>query len=185
MTYLYHRVPPDMIGTTLYPLNQMKDMPEFSQAYESHKSKYDSNPRGSSRIWLMDQKIHPLKCLWNDVLFFSPVHPEDIAHAIKESGCNHHESEWFVIHPYDLPREQTTMAFFAFGQSVRMKENYLPFNPLLLPAHSTIPDETISYYQDISKNPDPSKRNPLYFVGITHILYKGTLETEGLERIVA
>ena len=71
MAFIYHKVPADMSGNILYPLNVMEKInPEI---YEKAVKKYEG------REYLMREVIPWLNCLWNDVLHFSIVHPTKIA----------------------------------------------------------------------------------------------------------
>ena len=68
MNYLYHRVPDNFQGTTLYPLNDLKDI--LPDIYTRHISKYEG------RAHIVERHI-PIfdDCLWNDVVFLSAVEP--------------------------------------------------------------------------------------------------------------
>ncbi|MBK8551651.1 MAG: hypothetical protein IPL53_11555 [Ignavibacteria bacterium] len=80
MNYLYHRVPKNLRGNVLYPLNTLKEI--HPDLYEQQASKY------AGREHITCQIIPILNCLWNDVLHFSAVNPEEIsAYRIrKKSG---------------------------------------------------------------------------------------------------
>ncbi len=76
--YLYHWVPDDMIGDTLYPLNILKHT--HPDLYTKKVSKYIGREK------VMDQIIPILDCLWNDVLHFTAVHPKDVKDALIKAG---------------------------------------------------------------------------------------------------
>src|SRR5262245_12566503 len=64
--FVYHRLP-KMHGKTLFPLNRMPD--ELADLRSAATKKY------SWRVEVMSGKLPLLNCLWNDVLHFSPLHP--------------------------------------------------------------------------------------------------------------
>ncbi len=70
MEYLYHRVPPHMEGTILYPLNQLKDI--HPKLYAQEVKKYEGRER------LLLAEVQPLHCLWNDVLHMTAVSPDEV-----------------------------------------------------------------------------------------------------------
>jgi hypothetical protein len=77
--YVYHRVPPDLRGTVLYPLNRLADV--HPDLYEELQQNY------ATRRDIAALRIPPLgNCLWNDVLHFSPVHPARIQAALADAG---------------------------------------------------------------------------------------------------
>ena len=75
MTFLYHRVPANMQGDFLSPLNQLKDI--YPEAYAEAVKKYEG------REFLMNVGIPTLDCLWNDFLFLTAVHPFDLHCGIR------------------------------------------------------------------------------------------------------
>ena len=78
MHYLYHRVPENMRGTTLYPLNQLRDA--HPDVYAEAIKKYENRER------VMRQVVIPFGCAWNDVLHFSPVHPSFAKSELQKYG---------------------------------------------------------------------------------------------------
>ncbi|HLE11030.1 MAG: hypothetical protein A2504_10495 [Bdellovibrionales bacterium RIFOXYD12_FULL_39_22] len=75
--YLYHSLPPNLTGTTLYPLNMMKGI--IDDIFQDQAKKYEG------REQLMQTKIPKLGCLWNDVLHFSPISFEQMYNALYDS----------------------------------------------------------------------------------------------------
>lgn len=66
--YLYHRAPEEMKGNSIKPLNDLKkEHPELANKYFL---KYNG------REQVTKQKVPPLNCEWNDVVFLSAVDPE-------------------------------------------------------------------------------------------------------------
>ncbi len=78
--FVYHRVPANLTGDRLYPLNTLQHLhPEIAEA---HRAKYQG------REWLLETRIPPLDCLFNDALMFSPVHPARLLGEMREGGHN-------------------------------------------------------------------------------------------------
>lgn len=79
MNWLYHHVPQPIKGTTLYPLNAIKEV--YPDIYDQQLQKY----HGRGRI--LQQKIPPLdNCLWNDVLFMVALDPRELYRTRKDAG---------------------------------------------------------------------------------------------------
>jgi len=57
--HLYHRVPADLKGHILYPLNQLKSI--YPSLYDTKATTYQG------REAVMQARIPLLNCLWNDV----------------------------------------------------------------------------------------------------------------------
>jgi hypothetical protein len=79
--YLYHRVPKDMRGNTLHPLNQLKKV--SPDIYAQKVKKYEG------RLEILERKIPALDCLWNDVLHLTAVHPTVLNAAFESVGKNY------------------------------------------------------------------------------------------------
>ena len=68
--FVYHLVPKQLQGNSLYPLRQLQvAAPELAEFYAQ---KY------KGREAVQERSVPPLDCLWNDVLMFCPVHPRQI-----------------------------------------------------------------------------------------------------------
>lgn len=78
--YLYHMKPLDMRGTSLMPLSSLKI--EYPKLFEEAARKY------IGREVIMNEKVFPLNCFWNDVIHFSPIHPSVIFNALEQLGGN-------------------------------------------------------------------------------------------------
>ncbi|TOO19743.1 hypothetical protein CGH40_24485, partial [Vibrio parahaemolyticus] len=76
--YLYHRVPVNLQGNMLFPLNELKQV--HDNLYQFHVKKY------RDREGALERRVLPLDCLWNDVLHLSPIHPHKIKKALIEQG---------------------------------------------------------------------------------------------------
>lgn len=168
MSYLYHRVPANMAGTTLYPLNALRAV--SPEAYEFHVQKY------MGREKLMRERIPMLECLWNDVLFMSAVSPQDFCRAYYAAGFPKVRAmNFYRIDPRTLPEQN-----FVVINRMAMNEprGYVPYRHIDLPAYASVPPETYAYWQS-----ERAKKNdrPMLWMHIPHILYRGPIDVSGLE----
>lgn len=167
MQYLYHQVPKNQQGYILSPLNQLRTSnPEL---YEMKAAKY------KGREHIMERRIPILDCLWNDVLYFSPTPPTELKSALLEEGMEDKEWSFYQIDPTLLEPENTvTYLHKDIGRiSVPNDSEFVPFNISDLPELSQIPETTKQYWKDQYQK----GVKPLIFLGIPHILYRGTLDT--------
>lgn len=170
MQYLYHRVPKDQQGSILEPLNSLKNSnPEL---YEVKAGKYQG------REHIMERRIPILDCLWNDALHFSPVPPAELKAVLLKAGMEDKEWSFYQIDSSLFQPENTvTYLHKDIGRiSVPDDKEFVQFNTNDLPELSQIPEATKQYWKDqYTKG-----AKPLIFLGIPHILYRGTLDTTNL-----
>jgi hypothetical protein len=77
-TLLYRAAIHDVRGDAVLPLALLRD--QHPDLYAREAAKYAYRPQ------TMTYPVHPLDCCWSDVVFLSPVHPEPIFDALRESG---------------------------------------------------------------------------------------------------
>ncbi|HEV7702310.1 MAG TPA: hypothetical protein VGO63_02620 [Candidatus Paceibacterota bacterium] len=174
MNYLYHWVPKDMRGNVLYPLNTLKD--SHADLYEKEASKY------VGREHIMEQRIPVLDCLWNDVLHFSAVHPSLIKKALFDSGrTKSFDLEFFEVDPHLLNSENTIVYLYKHSNMAdKLKEdNFAKYDPDDIAQYSTMPEGTKEYYKEMFAQ----DKNPLLFHKVPHILFKGSLDVSGINKI--
>jgi hypothetical protein len=94
---VYHLVPRDMQGETLYPLNQLKML--WPEVYDRAMAKYDDDP---GRRLLPQRVIPKLGCLWNDVVQCAGLHPYWVYQTLTERGMNLNPN----LHFYQIPIER-------------------------------------------------------------------------------
>jgi|SRR3989344_5190906 len=173
MEYLYHRVPKNMSGTILYPLNMLKEInPEI---YNDHAKKYEGREK------LLTAEVPPLGCLWNDVLHFTAVSPEELRMNLVKADLHYDDMQYFKV-PVDMIVGENSTAFTyqidqGFASNFKIYEK---FDPNRMEVYKTVPPETIEYYKE---NKSKGTR-PLLFHLVPHILYKGTIDTKDLEVIM-
>jgi len=163
-------VPVDQIGTTLYPLNQLRDVqPEL---YKTKASKYDG------REYIMERQIPILHCLWNDVLHLSPVPSQELKAALLETGMPERTFSYYQIDLASLDVDDTVLYLHLTTDPVVAPNDneFVPYNIDLLPTLAHVPDWTKKYFAEQYA----SGEKPLRFLGIPHILHRGTIDTTNL-----
>ncbi|HEY1037021.1 MAG TPA: hypothetical protein VGE62_00400 [Candidatus Paceibacterota bacterium] len=168
--YLYHWVPKDMEGDTLYPLNALKEM--HPELYDKKAEKY------SWRKQVMERKVWPLDCLWNDVLHFTAVHPADVKKAMEEAGdTERYETRCYQIDPKLLDPAKTTVLLYTHEPEKQYgPSDYATFDPDGLEPYTVIPEVTKEYYRKCFAE----GKNPLVYPWVPHIFYKGSLGVKDL-----
>lgn len=169
-TFLYHMVPADMQGTVLHPLNSLKD--SHPELYISKASKYED------RKHIMDQFLPTLEAAWNDVIHFTAINPTELKQALIEAGMEPREMSFYQIDPELLNPEQTTIYLYQDRTSDEKMspKNFSEYDPENLGQHAVISEETKEYYKKMFTAGD----KPLLFVGVPHILHKGSLDVSDL-----
>jgi hypothetical protein len=170
MRFIYHMVPDDMRGTTLYPLNLLKDsQPDL---YAAEAAKYEG------REHLLQERIPTLDCLWNDVLHFTAVEPGKVERELRTAGfdtAQFKDTRWYKV-PLDKLNKDLVTIFRNDGKNEKQFESY---NGKKLRKLSDFPNEARRYYRERFA----AGERPLLFHGIPHILYKGALDTQEFEVI--
>ncbi len=162
--FVYHRVPDNMYGTIIYPLNVLKN--EKPMLYKEYVKKY------SQREELLNVRIKPLNCLWNDVIFFSPVHPNEILSELEKAGFSKSpKSRWFKIPLFKLDIKNLAVNI--------SKDKFELFKLEMLNKINFLPEQTKIYYKTCFEN----NKNPLVLAYAPHLLYKGVLDISNLEII--
>lgn len=168
--YLYHMVPENMEGTMLHPLNRLKD--SAPHLYLAHAEKYQD------RSHIMEKFIPTLECAWSDVLHFTAVHPAEIKKALTEAGLQPAEMKFYQIDPRLLDPEQTTIYLYrdaSTGTDIS-EQDFTGFNPNDLDSHASLPNHTKDYYKRMASE----GKRPLTFIGVPHILHKGSIDISDL-----
>lgn len=179
MTRVYHMMPKNFTGNTLYPLNQLKThLPEI---YTAQAQKY------LGREVLMQRKVPLLNCLWNDVLHFSPLHPSKIRDALMSTGFKWNARPWFAVNPVNsgfgaenaviflrTPPEDPT----AFGNFDLPDADFIPFSLEQLElTRREVPIATLEYLEFAKNNGE----RPVLFNYVPHILYRGAINVSDVE----
>lgn len=174
MKCLYHFVPENMKGETLFPLNQLKG--EFPEIYAKEAQKY------VGREIVMQKSIPFLDCLWNDVLHLTAVPPKRIKEELEKAGKKTIPFRYFKIDPSTLDASRAIIYLYrsdlSRGDQMR-EENFVRFNIKTFSQYGEISDATRTHYKAMAEK----KERPFVFLYVPHILYKGTIDVSGLEII--
>lgn len=172
MALLYHIAPIEVIGSELYPLNIMKGL--SFPLYQRYVTKYQG------RTEVMERRIPFLDCLWNDVVFFSNVHPGLICQAYLAVGKAWQMRQWYAIDTVRAGFSATNAVIYLpdmkreRGDFRLDPEQFLPFSPNALPDIQELPEPTLAYYQDCVEKGLPI----LAWRGLPHVLYHGSVSLD-------
>jgi hypothetical protein len=168
---IYHILPKQFVGPTLYPFNQLKDV--LPDIFTQQATKY----RG--RDELLEYRIPILDCYWNDLLHLSAIHPAQIRGAMEASGMVWKMSEWFEIDVEKLDLNESNATIFTAPfrlQGAMQEQDFIPFNVERLQMLTSIPQESYEYFNHAKAYDE----HPFLFNYIPHVLYHGTLDTTAL-----
>ena len=168
--YLYHGVPTKMLGDTLIPLNQMRNM--LPEVYSSETKKYHR------REHVMEQTIPILNCKWNDVLHLTPLAPNLTLKALRQSGFNPPNCDFFKI-PISKIDETCTVIFEYKGNETTYEKEYKQFIKNNFSALNEVPCETFSYYIECRKK----NISPLMYHFVPHVLTSSAIAISDLSII--
>lgn len=174
MPYLYHRVPKEMEGNVLFPLNRLKET--LPAIYEREVRKYEG------REQLLEKRIPALDCLWNDVLHLVAVEPGTLNAALRDAGKDF-ALRFYEIDADSLDRRKMVVYLYktpAFGDAEVPEDEWEPFDVARLPQYGVLPQQTSDYY----RNMIAQGKDPLMFPLVPHIFYRGSINIAGL-RIVS
>ncbi|MFO0743585.1 MAG: hypothetical protein U0469_00860 [Candidatus Paceibacterota bacterium] len=162
--YLYHRVPDDMKGNIIYPLNELKNI--HPDLYLSKAIKY------KGREDVMDNLIKSLEAKWNDVIFMSAVDPKELKEELIKAGMKPKEFKFFQIDPTKLDLQKTKVFLFKENNRKIFDDEFTDFKLEDLEKYSIIPEKSKNYFKEsFAKN-----GNALMFAFIPHILHKGSID---------
>lgn len=176
MAYLYHRVPENMKGKTLYPLNQLKT--KHPKVYRENIEKY------KHRKYVLNKEIPPLDCKWPDVIHLVSVHPSKISKALKESRKDIGKCRWYKIPASFLQQEKSAIYLFKYKEDLSnftSKDQFTQFRTSKVNKYKKVPELTKKHYEQEIK----AGREPLSFMFIPHVFYKGKIDVSNCEVIEA
>jgi hypothetical protein len=172
MSYIYHGVPETMVGSMLVSLNQMKvGNPEL---YGKYRAKYDG------REEILERQIPLLDCLWNDVIQFLPFHPRIVFEKQKNlgliKGVPHYS--FFEIDLAQLDPKKCVVYFKDAPGEENVKVCWL--DDVDMSSLQALPESTINYYETLVGTGEL----PFNYQFVPHILYLGTVDVSGAQKIV-
>ena len=179
--YLYHRVPDDMETSgegraVLYPLNQLKE--KFPGLFLLESEKYNSSEQRKNIPGTIIPTLEA--AAWGDVLQMSAIHPEDLKKALVAAGYAPREMRFYQIDPDLLDPAKMTIYLYRDDLENDHIDNYTPFDPKSLVAHSAVPEITAEYYFEVIKRGE----RPFLFVGVPHIFHHGPIDVSDFPVIV-
>lgn len=162
---LYHRPASPVRGNAVLPLNSLRDL--HPDLYELHAAKHSGNPT------VLDEEVAPLGCTWDDVVFFSPLHPGTLFAALRSSGRTVPEREPWVLPACRLDPDQTVIRLMRAGATGHHADppdadDYLPFTTASLRAVNRVTVEAVQRLQTLQSG-DPW----LPWVDVPHVLHRG------------
>ena len=175
MTLVYHLTPSNMVGDTLHPLNRLQEI--HPNIYEKQIQKY----RGREQI--IKRRIPILNCLWNDVLFFSNIHPKAIRHGFIAVGKQWKPQKWYTVNTTSCNfNEQNTVIYHP--DMTRMKddfalspERFSAFDSDELETMNELPPANLAYYRESAERGEPI----FAWHGLPHILHLGSVLIKNIE----
>lgn len=172
MALLYHLMPKNIVGGVLYPLNQLREM--HPQIYEAAMRKYEG------RAEVTQRNIPLLNCLWNDVVFFTSVHPEAIRNGFIAAGSPWTPKKWVAVDPtvhrFDA---QNTVIYNpniqrAHGDYAFLPEQFSSFKAGKITTICQLPEPTQDYYRETAQRGEPI----FAWRGLPHILHHGSVRID-------
>jgi len=163
---LFHIRPRNLSGRVLHPLSELESL--LPEVAAHARQKY------VGREWLPDAIIPTLGCRWMDVVFFVPVHPEEVRDALIAAGHPHFPKHWIEIDVEQLGLDRTTV--FLPGESPA-DDTFAPFDLRLLESHSQLSAAQRQAYAQGA----PGK--VLLFGRTAHVLHRGGVQFDA-SRIV-
>jgi hypothetical protein len=177
MPSLYHALPPDMRGETLYPLNLLRDI--HPDLFERERRKY------AGRDALLELRIPLLDVLWNDTLHLSPLHPYHLAEAWRSVGLS---SPAWERRFFRIPVEQLAgrpSVWFASGaltaQGALPGDAVTRFDPARYRELARPPARYLEYLVDERR----SGHAPRPFAHLPHVLVAGPVDVAGVPLVRA
>lgn len=79
---------------------------------------------------------------------------------------------FYAIDAEALDPACTTIMAYERNTSGKFERNFLPYETTVLPAHTALPEETVSYYREQKA----LGKRPLVFHLVTHVLHRGAID---------
>jgi hypothetical protein len=173
---IYHRVPANLEGKYLQPLNRLKasNPRVYAEAIKKYKG----------REGVLSQRVPNLDCLWNDVLHCSPIHPSLVCNELNRRGIRIEQSRWFEIDPEQHGFSSLNTSIFLhpvreFGDFEQRDEDFAEFSLESLDLYRELPQATSKYFEECARDGE----NPLIFLWVPHVLFRGELKISSLKVI--
>lgn len=175
---VYHRITKDFKGTWIIPLNLMPFMEGYEEIYQNAIKKYDD------RTWLLDRIIPTLNCLWNDVIFFSPLHPHKHYEEYVRLGYTPRNLKFFKIPVEVLKEKRVTVWKWLSEKKYPVNDPihisivaYCALNFDRYQEMEDLPDDTKEFYQQCMDPTHPDNYPRYNWFRIPHILCQDPIDT--------
>lgn len=178
--YVYHLRRSNFVGGWIVPLNQMKEMKGFSEIYKQGIARYQGRER------LLEYVIPTLNCLWNDVVFLSPLHPHYHYKAYQKIGFRPKSLQFFKIPievlqgkrvtVWDWPHYSHYPIYRQIPTFPEMNLSYFDLDFSRYQEMDEIPSDTSDYYQHEFNPEHPEIYPKLNWYRITHILCQDPID---------
>lgn len=153
----------------------------YPDIYKKEFSKY------AGREHITQQRIPILgNCLWNDVLFFTALNPQELFDERRRAGWGEMRPQKYLkIDPNTL--DQTKLGIFLFkfkDDDTRAStdiEDFAPYSYAELKKYAILPQATKDYFRDELNKGVPRIR--LFYRYVPHVLYKGAIDITNSEII--
>lgn len=167
--FVYHRVPPQMRGTVLYPLGRLEVI--HPDLVASHLTRY------VGREDKLLQLIPPLGCRWRDVLNLTPIHPGAVRAAMRDAGHLRFPRRWFEI---DAARFTPDDTILYLPGSNPAEARFVPWEPGRLTRYAQVSEVQRQFYRRVEPG-----QPVLLFGGTPHVLYRGEIDVRAVRVIEA
>jgi len=158
------------------PLSQIKRYHKI--IYEKAAKKYEG------REDLLKRIIPKLNCYWNDVLFFSPIHPQKLKNLFNEVELKWKLFDWYEFNPNDI--SDFTKSAVIYNSIEKQKGDFsiseseiIPFSLNELKNYQEIPETAKRYYNSMKALGE----RIFIFNMIPQILYKGVIPLAKLKKL--
>jgi hypothetical protein len=175
--HVYHLVPPDMQGETLYPLAQLQAL--WPEVYARAIAKYDDDP-GRKRL---PQRVIPkLGCLWNDVVQCASLPPYHLYQALIDRGLTVSPTLRFYRIPVERLDGKPLAVFYSdppAGRDVGAPLHDSEIDLLTVRGYreqTALSARTQAWFDHLAA----SGKVFGLFVGVPHILVQGSIDVRGV-----
>ncbi len=172
--YVYHRCREPFAGNWILPLNRMPEMEGYSDLHQRSISRY------KGREFLLSLVIPTLNCLWNDVIFLSPIHPHKHYEEYTKIGYTDQETPriyYFKI-PIEVLKEKRVSVWKWLSNEKYPKEldSYCAFDFSLYQELEELPDDTKEFWKQYFNPENPTLYPPYNWYRIPHILCQDPID---------
>jgi hypothetical protein len=168
--WLFHVLPDPMVGSVLYPLNELRE--RDPDTFRRARAKYEG------REQVLELRVPLLDCLWNDVLHLSPVHPAEMIHALESAGFTPDRRRFLRVDGTELEPAQTVLFLNSTDREHRFDAGQWEwFDATSASRHTRLPQATRDYYAACAGD----GTRPFLFAHSPHVLFRGSLDVSRLD----